>query len=87
MYAMLTLDLDKNTSSEKRDKFYKHLKDNQWTKIDKVTTTWYAKFNDDATESGIINTTKNDVKSAADHSGVSSYDAVVNVSKSKPTSF
>ncbi len=46
MYAMLSLDLDENTSAEKRDKFYEYLKNEQWTKISKVTTIWYAKFKD-----------------------------------------
>ena len=87
MYAMLSLDIDKNTSAEKRDKFYEFLKNEQWTKIPKVTTTWYAKFKDGVTESGAINATKSDIAGAAKYAGVTSYDAVVNVSESKPISF
>ncbi|MCR8924362.1 hypothetical protein NO559_16435 [Dasania sp. GY-MA-18] len=87
MYAMLSLDLDKNTSSEERNKFYEYLKNEKWTKIPKVTTTWYAKFKDGGTESGATQATKSDVDNAAKHAGVTSYDAVVNVSESKPTSF
>lgn len=87
MYAMLSLDLDKKTTAEQRDKFYEYLKKEQWTKIPKVTTTWYASFKADATESGMISATKNDVANAAKHAGIASYDAVVNVGPSKPTSF
>lgn len=87
MYAMLSLDLDRNTSTEKRDNFYEYLKKEQWTKAPKVTTTWYASFKDGATESGIINATNTDVANAAKYAGVTSYDAVVHVGINKPTSF
>lgn len=87
MYAMLSLDLDKRTTSEQREKFYEYLKNEKWTKIPKVTTIWYASFKDGVSESGAISTTKTDVANAAAHANVSSYDAVVNVSTSKPTSF
>lgn len=87
MYAMLSLDLDRNTSTEKRDKFYEYLKNEQWTKVPKVTTTWYAIWKDGATESSIIYTTKTDVENAAKNAGVTSYDAVVHVGSNKPTSF
>lgn len=87
MYAMLSLDLDKETTSEQRKKFYDYLKKEKWTKVPKVTTTWYVSFKSDATESGIISTTKTDVRNASKASGVTSYDAVVHVGSSKPTSF
>ena len=87
MYAMLSLDLDRKTTTEQRDKFYEHLKNEQWTKVPKVTTTWHASFKDGATESGIISTTKSDVANAVKHAGVTAYDAVVHVGPSKPTSF
>jgi len=87
MYAMLSLDLDRNTSTEKRDKFYEYLNKEQWTKVPKVTTTWYANWKDGSTESGIINATKMDVANAAKHAGITSYDAVVHVGSNKPTSF
>jgi hypothetical protein len=87
MYAMLSLDLDRNTSTEQRDKFYEYLKNEKWTKIPEITTTWYASFKDTVSESEIISTTKTDVSNAAKHSRVTSYDAVVHVGPSEPTSF
>ncbi len=87
MYAMLSLDLERNTTTEKREKFYEYLKKEQWTKVPNVTTTWYASFKDGATESGIISATKTDVTNAANYAGVTSYNAVVNVGPSKPITF
>lgn len=49
MYAVLSLDLDKVITTQ-RDKFYESLKNNQWIKINNLTTTWYVNFNEDATE-------------------------------------
>lgn len=87
MYAMLSLDLDKKTTSEQREKFYEYLKKENWTKIPKVTTTWYASFKEGATESGVISATKTYVSNAAKNAGVITYDCVVNVGQSTPTLF
>ena len=87
MYAMLSLDLDKNTTTKQRNDFNASLKKAQWIKIAKITTTWYAKFKADATESGMIAATKTDVTNAAKAAGITSYDAVVHAGSSKPTSF
>lgn len=87
MYVMLSLDLDRRTTTEQRDKCYEYLKNKKWVKLPKVTTTWYAKFTEGTTESGAISVTKSDVASAAKHAGITAYDAVVHVGASKPTSF
>jgi hypothetical protein len=73
--ALLTLDIDRDASSEKRKKFYDWLKDKSWTKIPKLTTTWKARFEDGVSQADALKEAKNDVKGAADHSGVSTYDA------------
>lgn len=87
MYAMLSLDLERNTTTERREKFYEYLKKEKWTKVPYVTTTWHASFQDGVTESGVISTTKADVANAAKYAGVTSYNAVVNVGQSQPTTF
>ena len=75
MYAVLSLDLDKVTTTQ-RDKFYESLKNNQWIKINNLTTTWYVNFKEDATESGMRST-----------ANVQNYNAMLTVSKNKPTEF
>lgn len=87
MYAMLSLDLDNNATAKQRNKFYEYLKNEKWVKIAKVTTTWYVKFKSGTTAPVMISTTKTDVANAAKHAGITSYDAVVHVGPSKPTSF
>lgn len=86
MYAILSLDLD-NVSSTQRNKFYESLKEDQWIKFNNLTTTWYVSFESNATESGIISTVKSDVQKAANQASVSKYNAMVTVSQNKPTEF
>lgn len=87
MYAMLSLDLDEKATAQEREKFYAHIRDSGWMKIAKVTTTWFTSYRDKATEEQIIAEVKQDVAAAARYSGITAYDAVVNVSLSEPSSF
>ncbi|PKG86255.1 hypothetical protein CXF85_00650 [Colwellia sp. 75C3] len=88
MHAMLSLDLDEKTTTTEREKFYAHIRDSGWMKLAKVTTTWFTCYKESATEERIIAEVKQDVAAAASrYSGVANYDAVVNVSKSKPIPF
>ena len=87
MHAMLSLDLDEKTAAVERDKFYAHIRDSGWMKLAKVTTTWFTCYRASATEERIIAEVKQDVAAASRYSGVATYDAVVNISKSKPISF
>lgn len=75
--ALLTLDIDRKASSEKRQKFYDYLNDKNWTKIPKLTTAWKAQFTDGVSQQDALKVTKNDVRGAANHSGISTYDAAV----------
>jgi len=86
MYAMISLDLDKKTSSEQRKIFNAKLKELQWTKLPKVTTTWYASFKPEVTRQGITSTTKSDIQKAASAAGVTSYDVVLHIGDEKPIS-
>ena len=85
--ALLTLDLDNKTSYETRKSFYDYLKDQKWVKLDSLTTVWTASFHDDITYNKAIDITKGDVQDAAKHSGVSSYDAAVQLGKSDAIEF
>ena len=87
MYAMLSLDLERNVTDEQRKKFYEHLKEENWVKIPKVTTTWRASFKQGTTEVGALNTTKKDVANAAKKARIGKYNAVVHFGPSKPNSF
>ncbi len=74
-YSMLTLDLNDDVGAEDRIKFYSALKELKWSKVSELTTLWYASWGSDATEKGIIDTTKADVEKAAQASGIKKYDA------------
>lgn len=87
MFAMLSLDLEKNISASQRDEFYDYLKQEQWVKVPKVTTTWYAQFNPTTSEAQIIEATRVDLNNAMKVSGVRNIEAVVNVSVSRPVTF
>ena len=87
MHAMLSLELDKEASTEQIERLLAHLRDNGWMKIAKVNTTWFTTFNYGVTESDILVEAKKDVTAAAKYSGITAYDAVVNVSQSKPSIF
>jgi len=86
MYAILSLDLDKVSGSERKE-FYKVLEENKWEKFPNLTTIWLRIFRDDITEEDIINITQDHIKNARKLSGVSSCDAVVSVSQNKPIEF
>jgi hypothetical protein len=85
MHAMLTLDLAKNVSIEKQERFHAHLKGSRWVKA-KVSSTWLMSFKEGRAESKIITEVKNDVEAAAKYSGVTAFDAVVSIGKSEPFS-
>jgi len=85
MHAMLSLDLNEKVTGEERRKFYGHIKDSGWVKIAKLSTAWCATYKKTATEEKIIAEVKVDVAAAAKYSGVSAYDAVVNISQSRPS--
>jgi len=87
MYAMLSLELDKKTTASAREKLDAHLRDGGWMKLAKVSTTWFTRYKATAAELDIIEEVKVDVAEAAKYSGVSRYDAAVNVSQSEPSFF
>jgi hypothetical protein len=87
MYAMISLTLDKEITALDQEKFEAHLRDSGWMKLGKVTTTWFTRYKEAAIELKIIAEVKLDVAAAAKYSGITAYDAVVNVSQSEPSSF
>ncbi|MFY4857618.1 hypothetical protein ACOTVL_04075 [Aliarcobacter butzleri] len=74
--VLLTLDLN-NVTQEKRETFYQLLEKNQWKKIGKINTVWKAKFKEDVTREGALNSSKNEIKRLASQSLISSFDAVL----------
>lgn len=83
--AMLTIDLNRNVTSEQRETFYKELSSRQWKKVDTLTTTWSASFKDGVSSEPAINETKKDVAAAAETAKVSAYDAAVMIGPESPT--
>jgi len=84
---MISLTLGKKTTNEEQEKFDAHLRDSGWMKFGKVTTTWFTRYKATAAEPKIIAEVKLDVAAAEKYSGIATYDGVVNVSKSEPSSF
>jgi len=84
---MISLTLNNETTTLEKEKFEAHLRDSGWMKLGKVTTTWFTRYKETATEPKIIAEVKLDVGAAGKYSGITAYDAVVNVSKSEPSSF
>jgi hypothetical protein len=81
--ALLTLDLENEVSSKKREKFYEYLKNEKWSNLPGLTTAWQCSYKEDVTRETAIRVAKNDVADASRHSGVSSYNAAVQVGKSE----
>ncbi len=67
--ALVTLDLPKATSQE-RDDFYKVLKEEDWSKIPNLNTSWKVSFKDGVSRNNAISTMKNDIAKAKRDSGV-----------------
>lgn len=83
VYVMLTVDLNRGVSDDARQKFYDYLINEQWTRL-KLTTTFWAKFTETATQDGALGAAKNDVKNAAAHAGVTHYEAAAEAGNSAP---
>lgn len=81
---MLTVDLNRNVSEEARAKFNEYLEKVHWKKL-KLTTIWYARFQEGATSAGAISATKADVKRAAAFAGISYYEAAAEVGEGAPS--
>lgn len=81
IYAMLTLDLNGNISTEVRNKFYESLKLRNFVKR-KLTTTWTVTFKPHITKVAAEKYIRESVTLAALSSGVSNYEAAVVFSES-----
>ena len=84
---MVSLTLDKKTTALEKEKYDAYLRDCGWMMFGKVTNTWFTRYKETATEAKIIAEVKVDVAAAVKYSGITAYDAVVNVSLSEPSSF
>ena len=82
--VMLTVDLNKKTTSKQRTTFNKELAKKKWNEIENLTTTWWASFEDNVTERQAVYTTKADVETATKKAGVKNCDVALMVGNSKP---
>lgn len=82
-YVLLTLDLP-NVTAESRGKFYEVLDNEEWEKLDNLTTAWKCSFNEDVTKENAIGICKNDLSKAAQQSGISKYHAALQAGQSSP---
>ncbi len=84
--VMATVDL-KVTSSKERQDFYKHLLGEKWTKIQGLTTAWYASFEEGINAQNCLTTSINDFEAAAQIAGIqrANWKVAFMVSEEKPT--
>lgn len=75
IYAMLTLDLNRDVSSTQRDAFYQYFLERNWIRL-KLTTTFTASYDGASYESALA-TVKERVLGAAAASGVKSYEVAL----------
>ena len=61
--VLLTIDLPR-VSDEKRNAFYESLEENQWFKIDDLSTTWEASFGDEVSVENAQKIVVKDLKDA-----------------------
>lgn len=84
MHTILSLDLNKEVSSTKRQHMYNELEKLEWKKFPAVTTLWSCAWKEGSTADQCISSVKNEVAKAATIAGVVKYDATVIVTSSKP---
>ena len=85
--VMVTVDLNNKVTTDQRDSFNGEMKKMKWSKIESLTTTWKASFQDDVTHSSAVSITKNDIAKAAKQSGINSYDGSLMVGEQSPSVF
>ena len=75
LHIMLTVDLNRNVTSEQRLRFYEELRTRKWVKIDALTTIWKAVFSEGVSVEAAMQATKSDLSAAATAASISAYDA------------
>lgn len=85
IHVMLTVDLNRNVTTDQRNRFYEELRIRNWVKIDSLTTTWKAHFNENVRVEEAIEATKSTVAAAATTASISSYDAAAMFGGQTPT--
>lgn len=85
-YVLVSADFPGITSSQ-RDKIYACLEKEKWKKVTEpgrdISTTWYASFNNDVSESSAIKITKDDFDTCCN--GYCEPKLVIHWGQSKPT--
>ena len=84
IHVLLTLDLPK-VNADARQKFYDHLEEEKWAKLDNLTTAWKCSFKENITKANAIDICKKDLAKAAKHAGISEYSAALQAGQSAPT--
>jgi len=80
-HVLMTLDLEKGVSPDKRKKVYEHLKSKDWTKLPDLTTAWSCSFNEEATRASALEICKDDIENAISEAGISSYSVALQLGK------
>lgn len=84
---MLSLDLERGVSDERRQRYYAKLSALNWVKVPDVTTTWRCSFNNPVTPEGAAQVVKDDLAAASAAAGYPQYHAVAMLGDSKPVSY
>ena len=77
--ALITFDLP-GASNEKRDIFYKYLKEKDWVRIEQLTTSWEATFKENIPRLECIETLEAELKSAKEISNIRKVEYAIQLS-------
>ncbi len=61
--ALITLDLN-DATTQQRDTFYEKLKESQWSRVGRLTTTWKCSFKNGSSRLGASNVIISDIENA-----------------------
>lgn len=85
--VLLTLDLERDVSTENRQKVYNYLKKQKWEKLKELTTSWKCSFEENANREAVISECKKDVRNAIRVGGVTSYHAALQIGEGEVEEF
>lgn len=84
MHVVLTVDLDPETDGLAIMRFCDFMQQQEWTRI-KLSNTFRARFEEQATRLGAIATARGDVRKAANAAGIVRYQVIAQVGPEAPS--
>jgi hypothetical protein len=83
LFCMVTVDLNKGVTEPARAAFYEYLRKEHWIRL-KLTTTFWARFQESATVDTILRAAENEIAVAAAAAGIRYYEVAAQVGLHQP---